>query len=55
MESQRDSINQPRVARNELPWDTAPQVFNPERVVSAVEFAPVAREWHEKMMQPFQG
>ena len=30
-ESQRDSSTQPRVARNELPWDTAPTIPQPQR------------------------
>jgi hypothetical protein len=34
-ESQRDSINQPRVARNELPWVCDATVYNPEEVESA--------------------
>src|ERR1035441_10108886 len=33
-ESRRDSIIQPRVARNELPWVFDAMEFNPERVVS---------------------
>jgi putative transposase len=33
-ESQRDSIIQPRVARNELPWENVANNFNPERVES---------------------
>ena len=33
-ESQRDSIIQPRVARNELPWDCDAMEYNPERVES---------------------
>src|SRR6185369_3164510 len=42
-ESQRDSIIQPRVARNELPWVTDQNAGNPERVesipyISFIEF-----------------
>jgi hypothetical protein len=33
-ESQRDSIIQPRVARNELPWVCGGMGYNPERVES---------------------
>ena len=33
-ESQRDSGSKPRVARNELPWETGPQANNPNGVVS---------------------
>ena len=34
LQSQRDCVLQPRVARNELPWVAARQVFNPNGVVS---------------------
>ena len=33
-ESQRDSGSKPRVARNELPWETASQDNNPNGVVA---------------------
>ena len=36
-ESQRDSGLQPRVARNELPWVTAPSVHNPNGVAAGRE------------------
>jgi hypothetical protein len=42
-ESRRDSIIQPRVARNELPWVRAATKSNPERVESGIrqlEFKP---------------
>jgi hypothetical protein len=35
-ESQRDSILQPRVARNELPWVDGCRILNPERVEAIV-------------------
>src|SRR2546428_267974 len=31
-QSQRDCVLQPRVARNELPWEIVPRCTNPERV-----------------------
>lgn len=34
VEPQRDSVLQPRVARNELPWVRGPVKNNPERVVA---------------------
>ena len=34
-ESQRDSVMQPRVARNELPWVAGQIVFNPNGVVTS--------------------
>ena len=34
IESQRDSVTQPRVARNELPWVRAVKDINPERVAA---------------------
>jgi len=46
-ESQRDSINQPGVARNELPWDPISKVgINPNGVASAPR---------RNLIQPFQG
>src|SRR5258708_4133768 len=33
-ESQRDSVIQPRVARNELPWGKRDNEYNPERVAA---------------------
>ena len=43
LESQRDSITQPRVARNELPWVSSKKNHNPERVESNPHLAhPVA-------------
>ena len=33
-ESQRDSGSKPKVARNELPWENAPQTGNPNGVVA---------------------
>ena len=33
-ESQRDSGSKPRVARNELPWENAPQTDNPNGVAA---------------------
>ena len=33
-ESQRDSGAKPRVARHELPWETAPQANNPNGVAA---------------------
>ena len=33
-ESQRDSGLQPRVARNELPWENRPQINNPNEVAA---------------------
>src|SRR3989442_682556 len=40
LQSQRDCVLQPRVARNELPWVTRLRCSNPERVASVpqVEF-----------------
>ena len=35
-QSQRDCVLQPRVARNELPWESVPGCANPERVAAAV-------------------
>jgi len=35
VESQRDSVSKPRVARNELPWVTCRLHLNPERVASS--------------------
>ena len=37
---ERIEINQPRVARNELPWVEASIVRNPERVVSVRDMHP---------------
>ena len=34
IESQRDSVTQPRVARNELPWVRAVKDIHPERVAA---------------------
>ena len=34
VQSQRDCVLQPRVARNELPWVSSEMVFNPNGVVS---------------------
>src|SRR5438309_2337138 len=33
-QSQRDCVLQPRVARNELPWEIVPRCTNPERVAA---------------------
>src|SRR6266566_6170310 len=35
-QSRRDCVLQPRVARNELPWEIVPRYANPERVAAAV-------------------
>jgi hypothetical protein len=32
VESQRDSVSKPRVARNELPWVIGPKTINPNGV-----------------------
>ena len=37
VQSQRDCVLQPRVARNELPWVSSRTVFNPNGVVSCFE------------------
>ena len=34
LQSQRDCVLQPRVARHELPWESGPSVHNPERVAA---------------------
>src|SRR5258708_36982884 len=35
-QSRRDCVLQPRVARNELPWEIVPRYANPERVAATV-------------------
>ena len=48
LQSQRDCVLQPRVARNELPWVTGGELFNPNGVAalrsSAVKHCPAERE-----------
>jgi len=47
---ERMEITQPRVARNELPWESAPKHPNPERALKGLHQA-----GDQASLQPFQG
>ena len=53
LQSQRDCVFQPRVARDELPWDTPRNsISNPERVVASLG---LCAEIKTQITQPFRG